>query len=169
MELLAENLGRVFVAVQMDRPDDLVSPFRESDFACLIWDHSGQFTADQRSEVARHLVADGCCRVVCAGVDGEEWHDTIDMEDVMGHIDDAEEECASDSIVTTWHSDLTPEEVVERFVHASDLEEEFDEELDDLADVEHLLDCDGHLILHISDGPARARIDAAIRKCAAAI
>jgi hypothetical protein len=151
MDILAENDDRIYGAVTIDRAAGFVSPFSGHLFPCLIWDHEGRFVDVERAAVAKALLEAGCRYAVCGGERCEAWHDAVDEEFVAEHLDDPEETQNAAHVMTTWHSGETPDEVAFFFV----LNTNFDDH-----------DFRRYLVLHVGSGPAKAHVDAAVRKYA---
>lgn len=68
-----------------------------------------------RELLVKNLLAKGCRYFVCTGTYGEKLHDFID--DIVVYKEDQ-------TIVTTWHDDETPEDIVYFFVNLTDIWEE---------------------------------------------
>src|SRR5262245_16209743 len=100
MELIAENEGRIYGSVIIERPGDFAAPFAGEVFPCLLWDHWGSFTDAEQAAVAAPLIHAGCRYAVCGGKGCEAWHEAIDMEFVARHLDDSEEIRESMHIMT---------------------------------------------------------------------
>jgi len=149
MNVLAQNEGKTYAAVAIDAPEDFVSLFHGVPFPCMIWDHDGRFTEAQRSEVAKRLLQAGCRYAVCGGHNCEAWHDTVDEEFVWQHAHDPDE--TGDAVMTTWHTDQTPDDVAFFFV----LNTKFDDH-----------DFNHYLVLHVGDGRKKGEVDAAVRRYA---
>ncbi len=151
MNVLAEREGKTYVAMVIDAPGDVVSPFAGALFPCMIWDHDGRFTAAQRTEVAKRLLQAGCRYAVCGGQDCEAWHDAVDEEFVRQHADDPAETLDAVLVMTTWHADESPADVAFFFV----LNTDFDDH-----------DFERCLVLHVGDGQTKEEVDAAVRRYA---
>jgi hypothetical protein len=128
-----------------------VSPFPGTLFPCLIWDHDGRFTEAKRLVVAQALLQAGCRYTVCGGENCEAWHDIVDMEYVMQHLDDSEEVREAMHVMTTWHDDESPDDVAFFFV----LNTNFDYH-----------DFQRYLVLHVGTGPLKEQVNAAVQKYA---
>ena len=151
MYVLAENRGKTYAALTVHAPDDFVSPFPGALFTCMIWDHAGRFTETQRSEVAKRLLQAGCRYAVCGGQNCEAWHHAVDEEFVRLHVDDPDQTLDAMHVMTTCHTDETPDDVAFFFV----LNTNFDDH-----------DFDRYLVMHVGDGQARGEVDAAVRRYA---
>ena len=149
MEILAENDGKLYGAISIDGPEGFASPYTGLPFPCLIWDHEGHFADAERSSVASALLEAGCRYVLCGGALCEAWHDAVDAEFVMKHLEDPDEVQAATLVMTTWHTGASPDEVAFQFVVNTDFDD---------------LEFRHYLVLHVGSGPAKAQIDAAVRK-----
>ena len=139
MRVLAEKDGKLYGAITIETPGDLVSPFPGTLFPCMIWDHEGHFTELERSQVANKLLEAGCQYAVCGGMNCEAWHDTIDIAFFRRHGEEPETVQDAAFVMTTWHKDESPDEVAFFFVVNTNF--------------------DGHdfsrfLVLHVGDGPS---------------
>lgn len=151
MEILAEHEGKVYGAITIGGPDDFVSPFRSSLFPCLIWDHGGSFTDAERSAIAKALLEAGCRNAVCGGKNCEAWEPAFDLEFVEAHLNDPDEVRDSVHVMTSSHDGESPDDVAFFFVLSTNFDDhEFRR----------------YLVLHVGSGPAKAQVDAAIRKYA---
>ncbi len=149
MNVLAENEGKTYGALAIHAPDDFVSPFPGALFPCMVWDHDGRFTEAERSEVAKRLLQAGCRYAVCGGHNCEAWHDAVDLAFVRQHVKDPDETRDAVHVMTTWHTDETPDDVAFFFV----LNTNFDDH-----------DFRRYLVLHVGDGRAKGEVDAAVRR-----
>jgi hypothetical protein len=120
-------------------------------FPCLIWDHESCLVDVERSVVANALLQTGCRYAVCGGESCEAWHDAVDEEFVTEHLDDPVETQDAAHMLTTWHTGESPDEVAFFFVLNSNLDDH---------------DFRRHLVIHVESGPAKARVNAAVRKYA---
>jgi hypothetical protein len=114
--VLAETEGKIYGAIAIDGPEDLVPPFPDAVFPFLIWDHDGHFTDAQRSAVARTLLEAGCRFAVYGGQSCEAWHDAVDIEFMQKPLDDPEELLEAMHVMTTWHPGESPDDVASFFV-----------------------------------------------------
>ena len=151
MKVLAENRGKVYCAIAIDRPSDVVSPFPGIVFPCMIWDHEGGFGEVQRTEVAKRLLEANCRYVVCGGLNSEEWHNVVDMEFVRQHLNDPVDTLDAVHVMTTGHEGESPDDVAFFFV----LNTNFDEH-----------NFERYLVLHVGDGKQKGEVDAAVRRYA---
>jgi hypothetical protein len=151
MDVLAESDGKVYRAITINSSSDFTSPFSETLFPCLIWDHDGHFSDEDRSTVALALINAGCRYAVCGGENCEAWHDAVDREDVKRHIDDSEEIRDAELVMTTWHDGESPDDVAFFFVlNTNFADHEFQR----------------YFALHVGTSAARDLVDAAVRKYA---
>jgi hypothetical protein len=150
MEVIAETPEKTFAAITIDQPS-FSAPFEGVLYPCLIWDHDGGFTHVERRAVAKTLLEAGCRYAVCGGLNCEAWHDAVDIEFVERHLHDAEDVRDAVHVMTTWHEGESPDDVAFFFV----LNTNFDYH-----------DFGRYLVLHVGGGPAKAQLDAAVRKYA---
>ena len=148
MELLAEMEGKSYRAMTIQRPADFVSSFSEVAFPCLVWDHDGQFSATDRSTLAKALLGAGCRYAVCAGENSDEWHLAFDWEFVLEHLDDPDDVKDSAHVMTTSHEE-DENDVAFFFVLCTNFDYH---------------DFDSYLVLHIGSSPATERVNAAVRE-----
>ena len=151
MDILVENYGKLYGAITIDRFDGFKSPFAGILFPCLIWDHEGCFADAERSAVAKALLEAGCRYAVCGGKNCEAWHLAFDMEFVEVHLNDPDEVLDSVHVMTTQHDGESPDDVAFFFVLCTNFNDhEFRR----------------YLVLHVGSGPAKAQVDATVRKYA---
>ena len=148
MNMLAEIEGKIYGAIATHGPEGFASPFPDTLFPCLIWDHDGHFTDARRSTVARALLKSGCRYAVCGGQSCEVWHDAVDTEFLQQHLDDPEELRETVHVMTTWHVGESPDDVALFFV----LNTNYDNH-----------DFKRYLVLHVGIGKTREQVDAAVR------
>jgi hypothetical protein len=152
VDVLAEKDGKIYARATLDK-HNVVCPFQDTAFACLIWDHDGRSSDAVRSAAAKSLLEAGCRYAVCAGINSEAWHDTVDAEGVMAQLHGGGDARKPTLVMTTWHDGEQPDDVAHFFV----LNTDFDE-----------VDFTRYLVLHVGIGPERERVDAAVRKFALA-
>lgn len=117
------------------------SPHAGEPFALLLVICDPAVEATERQEFCNQLVRSGCRYVLCAGLDTETWHDSVD--DAYMATDPDFNPPLETHIMTTWHDDEPLADVVDfMFDHAI---------------------CDGsmlkrHLIAFVGDDPL-ARIE----------
>lgn len=151
MEILVENEGKVYGTIIIDGPDDFASPFCDALFPSLIWDHDGRYTDAARSAIAKTLLEAGCRYAVCSGKDCDAWHIAVDMAFVETHLNDPDEVRDSVHVMTTSHDGESPDDVAFFLVLCTNFDDhEFRR----------------YLVLHVGSGPAKAQVDAAVRKYA---
>lgn len=149
MEQIAENEGRIYASLTIERPEEFVTPFPGSLFPCLIWDHRGDFSPAQIAAVAGALLDAGCRYAVCGGKRCEAWHDAIDVVFVERHLDDPEERRESMNLMTTWHDGEGPDDVATFFVLSTNFQDH------------HFT---RYLVLHVGAGEQKSEVDSAVRK-----
>jgi hypothetical protein len=149
MNVLAMKDGRSYAALALDALDEFIAPFSGTLFPCLIWDHDGRATEEQRHALALALLEAGCRYFVCGGENCAAWHDDVDTEFVQQHLDEPDDVRDAAHVMTTWHEDESVDDVAFYFVSRSNLHEhEFTR----------------FLVLHVGHGPTRAELDAAVRR-----
>ncbi|MDO9017464.1 MAG: hypothetical protein Q8S73_13960 [Deltaproteobacteria bacterium] len=151
MKVLHEKGGKAYIAIAIDAAGDFVSPFADTLFPCMIWDHDGRFTEDQRAEVARQLLQAGCRYAVCGGQSCDAWHGAFDEEFVQQRMNDPDAALDDVHVMTTSHAGESPDDVAFFFV----LNTNFGDH-----------DFDRYLVLHVGDGQAMEAVDAAVRRYA---
>lgn len=151
MSVLVEKEGKIYVAMALDGAGDFVSPFPDTLFPCMIWDHDGHLAEAQRAEVARHLLQAGCRYAVCGGQNCDAWHVAVDVEFTRPCGDDPGETLDDVHIMTTSHAGESPDDVAFFFVLNTNFGDHYFER---------------YLVLHVGDGQAKAEVDAAVRRYA---
>ncbi len=119
MEILAKKDGRIFGAMTIQSPDGFTCPFSDVLYPCLIWDHEGNLSGDERYLLARKLIDSGCRYAVCGGKHFKVWHDTIHWAYIDLSLGDNEED-DSNLVMTSWHEDESPDDVARYFVTCTD-------------------------------------------------
>lgn len=90
--------------------------------------------------LVRFLIDKGCTHIVCAGVYSEALHDAID--DCLYEYDDETGVEKSREIVTTYHPNESIEDVVNFFVHSTDIKDKDNGYLLAILDVGAALDAE---------------------------
>jgi hypothetical protein len=147
--ILAEHEGKSYVALAIDPRVVFVPPPVGEPFPCLLWDHDGRATGEQRAALARALLTAGCRYFVCAGQNCEAWHDAADDEFLARNCHEPETVPDIDYVMTSWHDGESVDDVAFFFVNCTNL---------------HGHDFASFLVLHIGEGPDRGTIEAAVRR-----
>jgi hypothetical protein len=115
MDRILQEGKRAYYSAAIEQPRDFHPPFGGQPYPCLLWDHAGQLTAEERSKLADALIASNCCYAVCAGVDCEAWEDSVD--DVFARTSDASANVSDERhVMTTAHSNESVDDVALFFV-----------------------------------------------------
>ncbi|MBX2822152.1 MAG: hypothetical protein KTR29_20830 [Rhodothermaceae bacterium] len=116
MALIYNENGKGVWCSTLDETPEWVLPFTAQPYPCLIYacrDADPQCMA----EVGQLLITSGCVFVVCAGKACERWHDAIDAEIIAAQATGSLD--AEKTIMTTWHTRDSLEELVFFFVHTT--------------------------------------------------
>jgi hypothetical protein len=149
IELLAESAGQSYLACTLDPSAAFASPFADAPFPCLIWDHDGRATGEQRAAVVRALLEAGCRYFVCGGQNCKPWHDAADDEFLARHFHDPEAASDIDYVLTSSHENESVDGVAFFFVNCTNL---------------HAHDFRRFLVLHVGERPDRGPLEAAVRR-----
>ncbi len=101
----------------IQKPFDTSSIEVKIPFACLLFSNQEQLSGNEMESIAKWLVASGCRYVVCTGLKCLDWHDIIDMVDIMHNPN------TQNLIMTTWHENETVEDVVWHWLNLTDFED----------------------------------------------
>lgn len=91
----------------LTRPEQFETPFGELEYVFLLVTFGVTMTHEETSELCRRIVTSPCRYAVCWGHDCERWHDLLDHEFVMAHLD-----VEPPLMMTTWHPNDPVREVV---------------------------------------------------------
>jgi hypothetical protein len=116
MQPFLRHAGREYFAITLERPKAFTLPFDHMPYPILIWDNRGGWSEDERSSFLQAVLDTDSRYAVCGGNGCERWHDDLDQVFIMRYLDD---ETARDRhfLMTTWHTDQSPEEVAFYFAH----------------------------------------------------
>ena len=106
-----QRAGFRFAFVQIRSPAEELPFALRAPFGCLLWDDRKTSNRDDRQLLTRTLLSLGCATLACGGTDCEAWHDAADEELAEISALDASERF----VMTTWHTDETPEQVARYF------------------------------------------------------
>ena len=110
-----ENNQRVW-SIKLDETPQWKLPFAAQPYPCMIY--AGRDVEIQlMAEIGQNLIASGCVFVACTGEACELWHDVIDEEVVAAKANGSLD--AEKTIMTSWHSADSLEEVVFFFAHTT--------------------------------------------------
>lgn len=151
MRRLTQHDGRNFHAADLAGLEPLAPPFAGERFPCLVWDHVGGWSPEEKVEFAARLIAGGCRYAVCAGKSAKEWEDAFDLAFEREHADEPDDAGAGEFVMTTTHEGETPAEIAHFFVHCTNFEEH---------------DFRSYLLLQLGRGPEASAIEDAIRRSA---
>jgi hypothetical protein len=123
MQPFLRHAGREYYAITLERPRAFALPFAAKPYPILIWDNRGGWSEDERSGLLQAVLDTDSRYAVCGGISCEQWHDDLDQVFIMRYLDD---ESARDNhfLMTTWHTDQSPEEVAFYFAHSTDSEQD---------------------------------------------
>jgi len=100
--------------LQIQRPYSFASPFKEAEFAALIYAAAQNIAREEQEALSDQIVASGCRYAVCAGHNCESWHDSIDLADVKRNGGEVRD---NNIVMTTWHDDESLEDIVFFFLN----------------------------------------------------
>ena len=115
MDLILEHPPRSYWLQVIDDVSEFESPFAGAPYPCLIWDARGSRSVAELSRLSGALVASGLRYAVCGGVQCSRWHDAIDQTFIELELDG--EEYESRFVMTSWHTDKSPDDVAFFFVY----------------------------------------------------
>lgn len=114
MLFLAQGERR-FHMVSLGRPDDAFEAFDGRLFPCLILDSAGDWPPEERSRLARRLIAMGCRYAVCAGETCAQWEHEVDSAFIDLELTETQRQ--DRFVMTTSHADETLDDVAFFFVY----------------------------------------------------
>ncbi len=120
MSLLLRHDGREYHRLALARPAAFATPFEPRPYPCLLWDHGGDWTPEERDALTRSVIATDCRYAVCGGAGCERWHDEID-ESFIQMV--PEKESDERFIITSWHTAQPPLEVAWYFAWNTNFED----------------------------------------------
>ena len=116
MKLLLEHRGRRYFAIALQAAALIEPPFSGAVFPCLLWDHEGGASPEQKSALAGSLIDGGCRYAVCGGRENGDWEEAFDLAYVHRHGDKSDEEQDRYFVMTTSHRDQPAGDVAFFFV-----------------------------------------------------
>ena len=143
---IIEMDGKHYGSLSIESLSEFAYPFPAPQYPCLIWDHGSDFSIDEIYDFTHVLIKTGCRYLVCGGERCELWHDLMDEAIVMTEVDSGKD---LDLIMTTWHTNKSPEEVADFFIRCAKLD-----------------DCEftHYLVLHMGTGDGHNVVNEAVRK-----
>ena len=102
--------------MDLRRPYQFASPF-EGEFAALIVALDPAIRADEQEKISIDLVAQGCRYAVCTGINASSWDDSVDV--AFLESDPGFNPPDDRFVMTSWHNDETPEDVVFFFANCT--------------------------------------------------
>lgn len=151
MKVVAEDKGKIYAVETIHEAGHLNLPFRAVLFPCLIWDHDGHFTREDRTIVARTLLQAGCRYIICGGMNCEAWHESVDEQFMLRCLNAPENVLQETFVMTTAREGETPDDAAFFFVRCTNF---------DHHDFKH------YLVLHVGTSDAAAALEIAIRRYA---
>jgi hypothetical protein len=121
MDLILDDPPRSFWLQIIEGVSDFDPPFGSTPYVCLLWDTVGDRSNDELMDLSNALVATGARYVVAGGTDCERWHDAVDDAFLALELDGAEYDARF--VMTSWHTDQTPDEVAFFFVGCTNFDE----------------------------------------------
>jgi len=121
MRLLLEHPPRSYWLQGIDDVKAFEPPFEGTPYPCLLWDTRGQRSLDDIQYLSRALIASNCRYGVCGGLECDRWHDGLDEAFLSQGLSNDEEE--SRFVLTTWHTDESPDDVAFFFVHNTNFDD----------------------------------------------
>ena len=120
MELIEERDGREYWLQILDDIAEFRPPFSGKPYPVLIWETRLARTDRERQQLTTALIASEVRYGVCGGVECERWHDALDWafldQNLEGEAYDAR------FVMTSWHSEEPPDEVVFFFVNTTNFD-----------------------------------------------
>ena len=122
MERIPTSKERAYYFTRIERADEFrAPPDAASGFGCLLWDAQGEAGTIDRGALVQHLLEAGCGTLACGGYECEVWHDTAD--ELLAALNATTWRGAERYVMTTWHTDETPAQVVFYVTDAAAVEE----------------------------------------------
>jgi len=115
MNTFLEQAGRRYYHQCIERASDFTALDTHEHYACMIWSAVAPVDPAERGAFARRLLDSGCTYLVAGGSECERWHDSADQEFINLNL--PEPEYSHRFLMTTWHTDESPEEVATYFVN----------------------------------------------------
>jgi hypothetical protein len=119
--LLLEHPPRSYWLQVLHDVKSFEPPFDGTPYPCLLWDTRAQRSSDDIRVLTRALIASNCRNGVCGGLDCDRWHDGLDEAFLNQRLSKEEEE--SRFVLTTWHTDESPDDVAFFFVHNTNFDD----------------------------------------------
>jgi len=111
MEIFFQRGRKTYYRHAITDPTDVRPALDGRAYPCLVWDHVGTFSDDERSRVARSLIVSNCRYVVAAGRLCERWHDATDWAWIKEYRDESEAIRDERHVMTSWHDDESVDDV----------------------------------------------------------
>ena len=121
--------------------------FPRRPFVCLLWNHGTSLATESSAALLLSLIRSGCRYFVCGGTGCETWHDLVDEVFVEEYLDSSDEERDRAHVMTTWHTDQSPDDVAFFFA--------FNTRFDDV-------EFERYLVLHLRPSTTKDVVDDAV-------
>jgi hypothetical protein len=114
LELIHEQDGREYWLQVLGATADFQPPFAGAPYPVLLWDTAGDRSLEDLATLAAALIDSGVRNAVCGGRECERWHDALDTAFLAQGL--SGEEYESRFVMTSWHTDESPDDVAFFFV-----------------------------------------------------
>lgn len=115
MERLVYNKNKEIWFEQLEQPYHFHAPFYGIAYVCILFNNDPFITNHDQQTISEQLVQSGCRYAVCAGKDCSTWDDSIDYAYLA--TDKDYNPSPETLVMTTWHDQETPEEVIDFGLH----------------------------------------------------
>ena len=112
--------NRKFFYTRVASASDLAPEMHEP-YPALVWNSVLGVSSEQMMSVVERLLATGCRYIVAAGTECERWHDSADIQFLAQFP--TEQEQNANFVMTSWHTDESPEDVVFFFVNNTNFDD----------------------------------------------
>ena len=111
---------RKFTFARIDSAAELEPPVMNGLSPALVWNTTRDVKSEEVMSVMKKLMASGCRTIVAGGVECERWHGCADRQYLVQFP--TKEEQDANLVITTWHTDKSPKEVMFFFVNCTFLD-----------------------------------------------
>jgi hypothetical protein len=98
-----------------------LQPEMHGPYPVLVWNTVPSVRTEEIASLMQRLFVNGCRYVVAAGTECERWHDIADSQ--FFALFPTEPERDANFVMTTWHTDESPEDVIFFLVYGTNFEE----------------------------------------------
>jgi hypothetical protein len=99
----------------------VLTPEMHGLYPALVWNTVPAVRTEEIASVMRRLIGSGCRFIVAAGIECERWHDIADQQFFAQFPTEPERD--GNFVMTSWHTDESPEDVILFLVFGTNFEE----------------------------------------------